>query len=57
MTDAPDETDTTFLPYRRYFRTNTLIFGMAAQLLWINFELAGEVSDEEMTEFAEGIAG
>lgn len=29
---------------------------MAAQLLWINFELAGEVSDEEMTEFAEGIA-
>ncbi|EMA46866.1 hypothetical protein C448_05723 [Halococcus morrhuae DSM 1307] len=29
---------------------------MAAQLLWVNFELAGEVSDEEMTEFAEGIA-
>lgn len=29
---------------------------MAAQLLWINFELAGEVSIEEMTEFAEGIA-
>ena len=29
---------------------------MAVQLLWINFELTGEVSDEEMTEFAEGIA-
>ena len=29
---------------------------MVAQLLWVNLELAGEVSDEEMTEFAEGIA-
>jgi len=32
------------------------VLSMAAQLLWINFELAGEVSIEEMTEFAEGIA-